>query len=269
MRHFQRTYRPVMQVYDCPNHILMEQKKFVKGGLSTENLRAYVPMIINEVEDFLEHDTRFSTYQLGDMKKWGSFHAYRTMAEITILTAARTLQGREVRESLNKTFAARYHDLDGSFTPLNMMFPNLPLPSYNRWDIAQKAMSDFYVSIIKKRKAEGRLQVRCNFDWHHICSLTVSQEESDMMAVLCAQSYKDGSPLMEHEVAHLLTALLMAGQHTSSTSSAWALMHIAADTGVVCVALRGSFWCDSLLTYFQGCSVQGTDGQILQKRGFS
>ncbi|KAF8522681.1 lanosterol 14-alpha-demethylase [Gautieria morchelliformis] len=201
-------------VYDCPNHVFMEQKKFVKGGFSTANLRAYVPMIENEVEDFLEHDNRFSTYQLGDVKEWGSFHAYRTMAEITTLTAARTLQGREVRGSLDKTFAARFHDLDGGFTPLNMIFPNLPLPSYKRRDIAQKAMSDFYVNIIKKRKAE------------------VFQEESDMIAVLCSQSYKDGRPFTEREVAHLLTALLMAGQHTSSTSGAWALMHIAAEPGV-------------------------------------
>ncbi|KAF8501258.1 cytochrome P450 [Gautieria morchelliformis] len=202
-------------VYDCPNHILMEQKKFVKVGLSTENFRAYVPMIEHEVEEFLEHDARFTTYQLDDINEWGSFHAYRAMAEITILTAARTLQGREVRASLDKTFAARYHDLDGGFTPMNMLFPNLPLPSYRKRDIAQKAMSDFYVDIINKRKAEGRLQ-----------------EEGDMMAALCAQSYRDGRPVTEREVAHMLTALLMAGQHTSSTSGAWALMHIAADPDV-------------------------------------
>jgi sterol 14alpha-demethylase len=138
----------------------MEQKKFVKVGLSTENLRAYVPMIENEVEQFLETDARFTTYQLNDINEWGSFHAYQTMAEITILTAARTLQGREVRGSLDKTFAARYHDLDGGFTPMNMFFPNLPLPSYRKRDIAQKSMSDFYVDIIHKRKTEGRLQVR-------------------------------------------------------------------------------------------------------------
>jgi sterol 14-demethylase len=29
-------------VYDVPNEIFMEQKKFVKVGLSTENFRAYV-----------------------------------------------------------------------------------------------------------------------------------------------------------------------------------------------------------------------------------
>lgn len=56
-----------------------------------------------------------------------------------------------------------------------------------------------------------------------------------MMAALCVQSYKDGRPVSEREVAHMMTALLMAGQHTSSTSGCWALMHIAADPDIACV----------------------------------
>lgn len=138
----------------------MEQKKFVKIGLSTENFRAYVPMFEKEVEDFFDHDPAFFAYQLDDINEWGTFHAYRKMAEITILTASRTLQGRAIRASLDKGFADIYRDLDGGFTPINFLFPNLPLPSYKRRDVAQKAMSDFYVDIIKKRKAEGRLEVR-------------------------------------------------------------------------------------------------------------
>ncbi|KAF8588231.1 lanosterol 14-alpha-demethylase [Ramaria rubella] len=202
-------------VFDCPNHVLMEQKKFVKVGLSMENFCAYVPMIVNEVEDFLDQDPAFNSDQSAKTNCWGVFPAYIKMAEITILTAACTLQGREIRAALDKGFADRYHDLDGGFTPLNLMFPNLPLPSYRRRDIAQKAMSDFYVDIIRKRKAEGRLK-----------------DESDMMTALCAQSYKDGRAVTEREVAHMLTALLMAGQHTSSTSGTWALLHIAADPDV-------------------------------------
>ena len=151
------------QVYDCPNHILMEQKKFVKVGLSIENFRAYVAMIEEEVEDFLAHDPAFSTYQRGDINEWGSFHSYRTLAEVTILTAARTLQGQEIRGALDKGFADRYHDLDGGFTPIHLLFPSLPLPSYRKRDAAQKAMSDFYVDILKKRQAEGRAEVCRHF----------------------------------------------------------------------------------------------------------
>ncbi|KZV97494.1 cytochrome P450 [Exidia glandulosa HHB12029] len=201
-------------VYDCPNHMLMEQKRFVKFGLSQENFEAYVGMIDEEVTNFLNKDTRFATFQENDPSKWDSFHAFRTLSEITILTASRTLQGKEVRGSLDKTFSQRYLDLDGGFTPINFMFPNLPLPSYRRRDRAQKAMSDFYVDILRKRQA-GK-----------------SEHDHDMMASLMGQSYKDGTPLSERDIAHILIALLMAGQHTSSATSSWMLLHVAENPDV-------------------------------------
>lgn len=40
-------------VYDVPNAKLMEQKKFVKFGLTTENFIKYVEIISGEVEDYL------------------------------------------------------------------------------------------------------------------------------------------------------------------------------------------------------------------------
>ena len=130
----------------------MQQKKFVKVGLSLENFRAYVGMIVEEVENFLKRDNAFHMVPLEEsLSEWGSFHALNTMAQITILTASRTLQGEEVRSKLDKTFADLYHDLDGGFTPLNFMFPNLPLESYRKRDKAQKSMSDFYVSILKNK----------------------------------------------------------------------------------------------------------------------
>jgi sterol 14alpha-demethylase len=48
-----------------------------------------------------------------------------------------------------------------------------------------------------------------------------------MIAALLNQKYRGGKPLKDHEIAHIMIALLMAGQHTSSTSSAWALLHLA------------------------------------------
>jgi sterol 14-demethylase len=48
-----------------------------------------------------------------------------------------------------------------------------------------------------------------------------------MIAALLNQNYKDGRPLSDREVAHIMIALLMAGQHTSSATSSWALLHLA------------------------------------------
>lgn len=140
-------------VYDVPNEKFMEQKKFVKVGLSTDNYKAYVGMIEEEVEEFLNHDPAFGTFQNKNSDTWGKFDAVDVAAQITILTASRTLQGKEVRSGLDKSFSELYNDLDGGFTPLNFMFPNLPLESYRKRDRAQKKMSQFYVDILNKRRS--------------------------------------------------------------------------------------------------------------------
>jgi sterol 14-demethylase len=131
--------------------MLMQQKRMVKFGLSTENFRVYVPLIKQETLDFLGKDLKPSN-------EWKGFNALHAMAELTILTASATLQGKEVRGKLDKTFAKRYEALDGGFTPINFMFPNLPLPSYKRRDKAQAEMSEFYQSIIRGRR-EGASEV--------------------------------------------------------------------------------------------------------------
>ena len=69
-----------------------------------------------------------------------------------------------------------------------------------------------------------------------------------MMAALCGQKYKNGRAITDREVAHMLTALLMAGQHTSSSSVTWAVMHlanrpaIAYDSHLVPIALGSPYF---------------------------
>ncbi|KAI0311576.1 cytochrome P450 [Amylostereum chailletii] len=197
-------------VFDVPNEVFMEQKKFVKVGLSTDNFRSYVGMIEDEISEYLNRDASFRVYQENDVKAWGEFDAVRVLAEMTILTASRTLQGKEVRAGLDKSFSQLYADLDGGFTPLNFMFPNLPLESYRKRDRAQKKMSDFYIDIIKRRRADAS-----------------TCDEMDVLSALMDQKYRNGRQLPDHEIAHMMIALLMAGQHTSATTGAWAVLHLA------------------------------------------
>ncbi|KAF8639410.1 hypothetical protein AX17_001501 [Amanita inopinata Kibby_2008] len=196
-------------VYDVPNEKFMEQKKFVKVGLSTDNFRIYVGMIEEEVENYMRHDISFDLFQRNDINEWGHFDVSKVLAEITILTASRTLQGKEVRSGLDKSFSQLYNDLDGGFTPLNFLFPNLPLESYRKRDAAQQKMSQFYIDIIQKRREGGD-------DYDH-----------DMLAALMQQTYRNGTLLKDHEIAHIMIALLMAGQHTSSATGSWTLLHLA------------------------------------------
>jgi sterol 14alpha-demethylase len=176
-------------------------------------------MIEEEVENFMDTDPAFRTWQSGDVKTWDSIDVPKVFSEITILTASRTLQGKEVRGSIDKSFAEVYSDLDGGFTPLNFMFPNLPLESYRKRDRAQKKMSDFYVDIIKRRRTNPQ------------------EGAHDMIAALMDKKYRNGIALKDHQIAHLMIALLMAGQHTSAATSTWAFLHLAQSPDTVLVYL--------------------------------
>ena len=57
--------------------------------------------------------------------------------------------------------------------------------------------------------------------------MPLQAEEHDIIASLLVAKYRNGRPLKDHEVAHIMIALLMAGQHTSSATGSWVLLHLA------------------------------------------
>ncbi|KAK1919387.1 hypothetical protein P3342_009111 [Pyrenophora teres f. teres] len=116
-------------VYDCPNSKLMEQKKFVKFGLTTDALKAHFK------------------------GQSGTINVPPVMAQITIFTAAIALQGPEVRSKLTNEFASLYHDLDGGFSPINFVLPRAPFPHNIKRDRAQLKMRKIYETIIAERRA--------------------------------------------------------------------------------------------------------------------
>ncbi|KAM3089056.1 Lanosterol 14-alpha-demethylase, variant 2 [Clarireedia jacksonii] len=189
-------------VYDCPNSKLMEQKKFMKIGLSTEAFKSYVPIIQGEVETFMKKSQAFKGQK-------GTANIPAAMAEITIYTASHTLQGKEVRDRFDSSFAALYHDLDMGFSPINFMLHWAPLPHNRARDHAQRTVANTYMDIIKKRRANNE------------------GEKSDIMWQLMRSTYKDGTPVPDKEIAHMMIALLMAGQHSSSSSSSWIMLRLA------------------------------------------
>ncbi|KAB8336844.1 hypothetical protein FH972_021152 [Carpinus fangiana] len=190
-------------VYDCPNSKLMEQKKFVKFGLDTKSFQVYVPLIVEEVVNF----TRTSKYFKGSK---GSFDVPSALAELTIYTASRSLQGKEVRDKFDSTFADLYHDLDMGFSPINFMLPWAPLPHNRRRDRANRLMVKTYTDIMEARRAAKG-----------------EKDTEDMIWNLMGCVYRDGTPVPDKEVAHMMIALLMAGQHSSSSTSSWIILRLA------------------------------------------
>ncbi|KAG0380290.1 Lanosterol 14-alpha-demethylase [Mortierella sp. AD032] len=193
-------------VYDCPNHMLMEQKKFVKWGMSNDAFRAYVPEIEEETRQY---------FQRWNNKTGGRGDLFKAMGELIINTASRTLMGPEIRALMDDSVAQLYHDLDDGFQPINMFFEWLPLPSYFRRDNAHVQMRNIFKQVIDERRANN------------------VTDKTDMLQSLLNQTYKDGTPFTDVDACHLMIALLMAGQHTSSTTATWALLHLAENPQLV------------------------------------
>ena len=56
-----------------------------------------------------------------------------------------------------------------------------------------------------------------------------------MIAALMQQKYRSGRSLTDTEIAHMMIAILMGGQHTSSATSSWAFLHLGHRPDVACV----------------------------------
>ncbi|KAG5937802.1 lanosterol 14-alpha-demethylase [Claviceps pazoutovae] len=196
-------------VYDCPNAKLMEQKKFMKIALTTEAFRSYVPIISGEVQSYFKRSPDFKS-------KSGIVDIPKKMAEITIFTASHALQGSAIRNKFDESLAALYHDLDMGFTPVNFMLHWAPLPWNRKRDHAQRTVAKIYMETIKERRAAGD-----------------TDKELDIMKHLMNSSYKNGTPVPDHEVAHMMIALLMAGQHSSSSTISWIMLRLAQNPHIV------------------------------------
>lgn len=194
-------------IYDCPNARLMEQKKFAKNALTKDAFRKYVPKIKEEVLGYFVNSENFEMKE----KNKGVANVMHTQPEITIFTASRSLLGDEMRKRLDASFAELYTDLDKGFTPINFVFSYLPLPQYWKRDAAQQKISKTYMKLINKRRETGDID-----------------PNRDLIDSLMTHStYKDGVRMSDQEIANLLIGILMGGQHTSASTSAWFLLHLA------------------------------------------
>ncbi|KAM4056694.1 cytochrome p450 [Hirsutella rhossiliensis] len=198
-------------IYDCPNAKLMEQKKFVKFGLTQTALCSYVQLIEQETAEYLKSAPAFKGQS-------GIINIPAAMAEITIYTAGRALQGKEVRQKLTAEFAELYHDLDLGFRPINFLLPWAPLPQNRRRDAAHAKMRSIYIDIINRRRQSGK---------------PPKEEDVDMIWHLMGCIYKNGKQLPDKEIAHMMITLLMAGQHSSSSSSSWIMLRLASRPDIV------------------------------------
>lgn len=95
-----------------------------------------------------------------------------------------------------------FHDLDMGMRPISVIFPYLPIEAHRKRDAARKRMGEIFSKIITARRASNA-------------------QEPDLIQSFIEARYKDGRALTDEEITGMLIAVLFAGQHTSSVTSAW------------------------------------------------
>ena len=176
----------------------------MKYSLTQDKLNHYVPIFLHETHNYIQTAACFQGNE-------GIIDVVENVSPMTLYTAAASLQGKEVRENLDGELANLYHDLDNSFIPINFALPGLPLPVNRRRDIAHKKIVNIYKKIIASRKSTGSEQ----------------ETKNDMIGNLISSTYKDGTSVPDHEIAHTMIGLLMAGQHNSYSVASWILFRLA------------------------------------------
>jgi len=188
-------------VYDAPPDKRKAQMQHMSRGLRADRLKSYVPKIAAETRAFLDESWTGSE---------GCVDLLTSLSEMTILTSSRCLHGDDVRETLFKDVASLYHDLDKGITPLAFFWPTAPVPSHRKRDEARVEMVKLFSKVIAQRRT------------------TTDQSRTDILQVFIDMEYKDGTKATDDQITGLLIALLFAGQHTSSITSTWTLLYIAA-----------------------------------------
>lgn len=185
--------------FDVSNKVFSEQKMISKRGLSKKRFETYTAKIEEECNNYI--DERWK----GDS---GEDDMFEALAEMIVFTATRCLHGIETRKAFEGgDVAALYSDLDGGFSPLAWLFPYwMPFPSFKRRDRAHTELKKRFNEIIENRRRVEQA------------------DATDLLATFTTCNYEkvNGKRKFNNdEVSGLLIALLMAGQHTSSTTSSW------------------------------------------------
>jgi len=164
------------------------------SALTIKAFKSYVPKIVQETKDYLK-------------TKWGESGQVdfaQAIGEITILTSTNCLQGPEIRAQVHEGYAGYMHDIDQALSAVGFFYPGLPLPAYRNRDNARRRLGQMFKAIINHRRKQDD-----------------NKEYDDVLWALMNATYPDGSTFSDSDIAGLLVALMLAGQHTSNVTSTW------------------------------------------------
>lgn len=187
---------------------MREQLNFLAEELSIAKFRNFVPAIQAETRRYIQEHFKGAS---------GTVNLLDHMSALIINTACQCLFGKDLR---NKLDAARFSyllaEMEASLIPAAVFVPwlgYLPTPAASRRNKARNELQEMLTKIVEDRKKEEE-----NGE---------SQDgTSDLLNGLCNAVYRDGTPMSMHEVCGMIIAAMFAGQHTSTITSTWTLLHL-------------------------------------------
>ncbi len=184
-------------MYDAPPEKMNEQLKMLLPALKDRRMRTYGEIVVEEVEE-----------SIAGWGERGELDLVSYCRVLTNYTSSHCLLGREFRRGMTEEFAAVYHSLEGGVTPIAYLNAHLPLPSFRARDRARARLLEMVTELIQERRRSGR-------------------QGEDFLQTLMESRYQSGAPLTEDEITGMLVGALFAGHHTSSVTTAWAILELA------------------------------------------
>jgi sterol 14-demethylase len=194
--------------YAAPYARMREQLNFLAEELSISKFVNFTPSIQAVTRKFV--DSRWK----GDS---GEINLLTEMSAMLINTACQCLFGEDLRKQLDPhRFAELLADMEASLVPAAVFVPWLgymPSRAAQVRNRARNELSDMLSAIIQKRRAEE-------------AAGHVDDHRSDLLRGLMTAQYRDGTQMSLHEVCGMIIAAMFAGQHTSTITTTWTLLHL-------------------------------------------
>ncbi|CAD6266795.1 unnamed protein product [Miscanthus lutarioriparius] len=189
-------------MYDVDLTTRSRQISFCIDAIKPMNLRSLVDAMAQEVEDYF---AQWGQHGVVDLK--------HEIAHLILLITSRCLLGKHIRDNMFDQVAPLFNELfDNSFYLISFFFPHLPIPPHDRRDKYRAKLGDIIHEVVRSRRSSGL-------------------SENDVLQRLIESNTSNGRPLTESEIAGILVALVVAGQHTSSSNSIWTGACMLSDGG--------------------------------------
>jgi len=192
--------------YGAPYPRMREQLNFLAEELTIAKFQNFAPAIQFEVRKFIEQNWK------GDS---GEINLLEDCSAMIINTACQCLFGEDLRKRLDaRRFSHLLAEMEGSLIPIGVFLPwvlSLPFPRAQRCHKARQELQEILGDIIEARRKEGAQS---------------DSNTSDLLSGLMKAVYRDGTRMTSHEVCGMIVAAMFAGQHTSTITTTWSLLHL-------------------------------------------